>query len=262
MSACLGFSLPAAFGFFAPVDEGGPSLAETTCLANAADCPSVLACVGRDGRACPGDANCDGDVAVHCPALPNGLRSETREPCSADAAGNTGCAVADDQGKGIFAVCNAGPCQGERCEDDVRVSCFDGVEIRTDCAHQGRICLFDAAVASAACVLPEACGADHCEGTLAVSCSANRRVAARVDCSRAVPGGICQDSHGAVQCAAAVWDPACPADQPFTGWCDDTLGVICFAGARVTVDCAAFPGATCQQADGSAAARCRVPSWP
>lgn len=256
VSACLGYSLSAAVAFSGPEVTAGMTEQVVACVAGSGDCAGVRLCLGLAGPSCSGDGRCEDGVAVHCPTLPNGWRSEIREDCAADPVGNTGCAVIDDNGKGVFAVCQAGSCRGNRCEGNTLISCRGSVEVRNDCASRGRVCVVDAG--QAFCALPEACARDHCQGTTALLCRGGH-AELRQDCAALVPGGRCRDRSGAVDCVAATWDPTCPTDEPYLSRCAGAAGEVCHAGARLEVDCAAFQGGRCEMDAAVSEARCQLP---
>jgi hypothetical protein len=167
--------------------------------------------------------------------------------------------VVDDDGKGTFAACNAGPCRAASCDGDVAISCIGGVALRADCAARGQSCVADAG--GSYCALAGACERDRCDGDTVVSCRAGRTLA-RVDCAATIPGGRCRDQRGAVDCVAAAWDPACPLDQRYVSWCDGAAGVACHTGVRLQVDCPAFRNGRCVADAGTAHPRCRIAGWP
>jgi len=266
VSACLGFSFSTAVAFAGPAATGGMSDGVLRCVEDSADCPAVLACLDLNGPPCGSDAagRCEGAVAVHCRLLPNAISAELREDCGARRDGNTRCQVVDDAGKGIFATCNAGPCQGDRCDDGVLVTCLAGVEIRTRCADQGRVCVTEASPSGAGgsfCALAEPCARDHCEGDTVVLCRAGQ-VDLRQSCPALIAGGRCRDQLGAVDCAAPAWDPQCPMDQPYLSRCDGDRGLVCHAGARLDVDCPTFLDGRCQMDPTGHEGRCLVAGWP
>jgi len=255
LSACLGYTMSQAVAFGSPIDAYGHDDASIACIARSPDCPAVLACAGVGGPACDGAGRCDGDVAVSCVRLPNGRGVEMRDDCAARTDGNSQCAVVDDGGKGIFAACHAGPCTNDRCEGDVLVSCFGPVEIRSSCLSLGQICSSDGT--GPLCTFAAACAIDHCDGTTAVLCGAGHE-AIRQDCAALMPDGHCRAQGAVVDCFAAPPDPACGTGEPYSSRCDGASGLVCYAGARLQVDCAAF-GATCEADPALGEARCRLP---
>ena len=259
VSACLGSDFSAAVTFFGPEQLSQISASEVRCVEGSGDCATLVACLGLSGPACAAEDRCEDGVAVRCFRLPNGITSEVRQRCGEGESPNSRCSVVDDQGKGIAALCNVGPCLQPRCQGDVAVACIGDVEIQIDCAAQGRRCAIDEGGPS--CVLPATCQRDHCDGGAAVLCRAGA-VRDRYDCAAIIPDGRCRDRNGLVECVAPVWDPACPTDEPYASWCEGDAGVTCNGGVRFEVDCPSFLGGTCVEDDNASRARCRIKSWP
>jgi hypothetical protein len=256
LSACLGSTMSQAVAFGGPAALSVGSDATIDCVASSSDCAGVTACLGLDGPPCDGEGRCEGNVAVACVKLPNGSRVEVPDDCGARTDGNNRCDVVDDDGAGIFALCNAGPCAGDRCAGDERVYCLGGVEIREPCAAGGLVCATD--WEGPFCALPEPCAADHCDGDAAVICRGGH-VGWREECAALMPGGRCRADGALIGCVADPPDPACAGGEPYRSTCDGVAGVACYAGARLSVDCPAFLGSTCEMDPTLSEARCRLP---
>lgn len=204
------------------------------CVAAAPDCPAVTACLGLN-EPCTGDNRCESTTAVRCAYFDRGLSAELRTDCTNDTA-NPFCDVVD-VGTGPFAICNAGPCAGDRCDDNVAVRCSDSVEVREPCGPNRRCVTGSTGVF---CAEPHTCTRDHCQGNSVAICR-DGFVEATHDCTTFVADGYCQDDSGTVDCRSPP-HPDCPADEPFTEGCDGDDGYACYVGARYRIACSEFGG--------------------
>lgn len=233
LSTCLGMPLSFTVATlrtepFANVDgdlEG--------CIAAAPDCTAVRACLGLE-QDCTGSNRCEGNRAVTCEEIGEGFKGERHDDCE-QSSENPLCTVID-VGTGPGAVCNAGPCEDERCDGDVAVACQGGVQVRTPCGPDG-VCVRDAN--GVFCAEPRTCTRDYCDGSFAVFCRSGV-VESRQDCTAFVANGYCRDDNSVVDCRSRLKDPRCSEDEPFSEGCDGPDGFACYVGARYRVACSEF----------------------
>lgn len=255
VSACLAYTFADTAMLLSSPVIGGASLELRACLSEAADCEAVLGCMGYTRSPCPEpDSLCDGDRALHCLSLAEGLDVVYSENCADDPNGNTSCDIVSIEGKEPRAACNAGPCSRDRCEDDVLYACDGDREVRTVCSSQ-RSCHEYEPFAS--CELPDECARDHCDGDALVVCQAGF-VHYRENCAAIIPGTRCRTTEFGAECAAESLHPTCPAFPLFSSFCEGDIGVACQLGARFEVDCSAI-GAACVEGPEVDKARCRLP---
>jgi hypothetical protein len=243
-SACLGLNGAQSVTLFWPpalaggIDDG---TAIRACVAEAADCPEISACVGYETEPCSAD-RCDSGVAIDCRTLDNGKVVAEAHACNAANSGNASCSVVDDVKEGTIAFCHADTCTDEHCEGETLVRCRSGLAIREDCAPAGRVCR--ELSETAFCALPEPCSADYCEGEIANLCHGGH-VELRQRCSDLVPGSHCSASSGFVECRAAVEDPRCEEWGEFASWCDGASAWTCVGGSVFELNCGALAGGAC-----------------
>ena len=137
------------------------------------------------------------------------------------------------------------------------VNCYGDFEVREDCARYGRFCV--QADGRSVCALPNMCESSHCDGSIAINCTAGLELE-RINCATRVPNGTCRIYNGFPGCFAPDPDPDCPTQDPlYRSWCQGkSIGVACVLGARITTDCSAFNGATCQELPNEGYARCAL----
>ena len=215
------------------------------CVAAAAGCADVLACAGYTRAGCTAaDDRCDAGKAIACLALTKDLTVVAETSCEGDPAGNTVCSIEDDLKHGRGAFCHDGACAGERCEGSTIVRCRGGLEVRSDCAREGKGCAV--AYGEAFCAYEQTCAADRCAGDIIELCTSGR-VVVRERCGDLVPGSDCTDRMGRVECLADVASDGCADKTEFQSWCEGTTAVTCFAGVRAEMDCGALADGRCAE---------------
>ena len=255
VSVCLGIDAAAAFTFFWPEYMGGAPDARN-CVAAAGGCADVLACAGYTRAGCAAaDDRCDGGKAIACVALTRDLSVVAERSCEGDPDGNATCSIEDDLKHGRGAFCHGGACAGERCEGSTIVSCRGGLEVRYDCAREGKGCAV--AYDEAFCAYEQACTVDRCAGDVIELCTSGR-VVVRERCGDLVPGSACADRMGRVECFADAPTEGCADKTEFQSWCEGTTAVTCFAGVRAEMDCGALSDGRCAETmrDALPEARC------
>lgn len=244
VSVCLNLDPVAAFTFFWPASMGGAADARD-CVAAATGCADVLACAGYARSGCTAaDDRCDGGKATACLGLASGLTVVAESACEGDPDGNPTCSIEDDPKHGRGAFCHGGACAGERCEGSTIVRCRGGLEVRSDCAPEGKGCAIPNG--EAFCAYPETCAVDRCAGDVMQLCDSGR-VIVRERCADLVPGSACTDRMGRVECLADVPSGGCADKTEFESWCEGTTAVTCFAGVRTEMDCGALAGGGCAE---------------
>jgi hypothetical protein len=244
VSVCLGIDAAAAFTFFWPEHMGGAPDARN-CVAAAAGCADVLACAGYTRAGCTAaDDRCDGGKAIACLALTKDLTVVAESSCEADPAGDTVCSIEDDLKHGRGAFCHGGACAGERCDGSTIVRCRGGLEVRSDCAREGKGCAV--AYGEAFCAYEQTCAVDRCAGDVIELCESGR-VVVRERCGDLVTGSACTDGMGRVECLADVASDGCADKIEFQSWCEGATAVTCFAGVRAEMDCGALADGRCAE---------------
>jgi len=244
VSVCLDVDPVAAFTFFWPASMGGAPDARG-CVAAATGCADVLACAGYARSGCTAaDDRCDGGKAIACLGLASGLTVVAESACEGDPDGNATCSIEDDLKHGRGAFCHGGACAGERCEGSVMVRCRGGLEVRSDCAREGKGCAVPNG--EAFCAYPETCAVDRCAGDVIELCDSGR-VVVRERCGDLVPGSACTDRMGRVECIADVPSGSCVDKTEFESWCEGTTAVTCFGGVRAEMDCGALADGRCEE---------------
>jgi hypothetical protein len=204
----------------------------TTCLAQAATCASVSACLtaGKVIATCSG--GCDGQVATAC------LGNDLKKPLSLNCAALSLSCQTD--GNSSFCAAQSacgGASSGTSCDGNLIRYCESGRSAQVDCAKQGATCL--ASGNSATCIgTGMGCQGkgSSCDGSVLVRCTGNQEQ--RVDC--ASKGLTCKAwSSQQAECVTAA-AASCTTGES----CSGTQLVFCEAGKSVGIDCADV-GATC-----------------
>lgn len=258
-SACFGYGLDGVVRY--SLAEPGSELAVTgDCIATKDDCNDIIRCSGVEPKACQAPGSCVGTVVTRCSVLPTGTQIAWTEDCAADASGNSQC-VSTAPNNQILG-CNAGPCVPgtlPRCDGSALVSCYEGGEVRLDCALTGYTCATDSLGQNPSCVLAQrkACEASFCDGSTIVTCAGGLE-GYRSDCRYGAPAGTCELRDGLPGCVAGERSPVCPLDTPYRSWCEGDLGIACVLGGRVVTNCSAYKGAHCAEDELTGAARCEL----
>jgi hypothetical protein len=223
-----------------PADFGSMA----TCLKAAADCPTVLTCIGYDPtQACDPNTfaqTCEGTVRVNCEALRNGMALPNREDCAVNGGLNTQCSV-DSSG---YASCIAGSCAapGDSC-DGAAIAFCDGADLQLESCGPHQTCTSDAD--GAQCVDDGggvACEATRCEGNILVNCSDGFE-GFRIDCAKALPGTTCTTLGGGPICGMPEAQRVCTHGEQA---CNGAVAQVCVGGAWIDFDCATWLNGTCQ----------------
>ncbi len=212
-----------------------------SCAGSAATCEDYLVCFGIDpNEACDPDAGdfCVGGTTLkECRRLGDTKAFAETTDCTQDPHGNTSCMLSPPD----WARCASGSCTEDqtRCEGNVRIECYDGVERRRDCALEGEVCVSTAD--GSRCASGQTCSDSACDGDDYVRCNEGY-VSSRFDCSTIGPDYTCATSNDGAGCAAKTASQQC---QDGTAKCEGSTAVYCLLGRWVNVDCAQFLNATC-----------------
>ncbi|MDP6947134.1 MAG: hypothetical protein QF464_23495, partial [Myxococcota bacterium] len=241
-----------------------------TCVSAAIDCTETLACLGMDPNvtctsgSIGSSSSCSGNTLVGCEELNNGLMLEKQTDCTQDTSGNIECisAPASSPGGGWCGLATTCTTEGESCDADVVVNCWNAVETRQDCSLTGRTCEVmpsDQPI----CVVPNAtCTTDFCDGNVHVNCEQGFQFI-RTDCPALDPDLVCVNDPKPrdpdnVLCAVPAGTEECTIGD---ATCDVDVARHCTGGKWYDFDCGAFLGGTCEITFGGHA-RCRAPGLP
>ena len=222
-----------------------------TCLKDVSNCEEYRSCVNfLQNTECDKDyePHCEGDKIVSCNY---DFETGTGQIAALDCSLVDQTCVERDSLNGHNVACGTAD---EVCSDDLEENCqgslafwcpgdYKEVPIVIDCAKYGYDCLDGGCIDQG----NPSCEEHSCEGNLIHNCYNNRRIT--YDCHTVSEDFVCsptrfRDGMSQMSCELYIDDWECGKAEAS---CEGNIAKVCVAGKLISVDCAKYENATCNE---------------